>query len=69
MRLMVSAFLAGDAGMVVFVVVMERRQEYHRQDDRQQENTRYAPFQKHFYDRDSRGEDTNFLVFVRIIVP
>jgi len=69
MRLMVSALLAGDVCVVVFVVMVERRQQYHRQDDRQQKKTRYAPLQKHFYDRDSRGEDTIFWVFVRIIVP
>ncbi len=69
MRLMVSALFAGDVCVVVFVVMVERRQQYHRQDDRQQDKTRYAPLQKHFYDRDSRGEDTIFLVFVRIIVP
>jgi len=51
------------AGVAVFVVVMERRQNDRRQDDRQQKKTRYAPLQKHFYDRDLRGEDTNFWVF------
>jgi hypothetical protein len=35
MRLMVSALLAGDVRVVVLVVMMERRQEYHRKNDRQ----------------------------------
>lgn len=42
---------------------MERRQEDHRQNDRQEDKTRYAPLRKHFYDCVSRGKDTKFWVF------
>lgn len=47
MRLVVSAFLTGGAGVMKLVMMVVRHQKYSRQDDRQKDKTRYVPLQIH----------------------
>jgi len=49
MGLVMAAVIAGNHLRKRLVVMMERRQEYYRQDYRQQQVSRYAPFQHPFY--------------------